>query len=617
MLLRRGFFSVSFVLITAISLYSQTTDAPNSGSPTFQSNVKVVLVDVTVTDRNDQPITGLKKEDFEVIEKGKPQTIASFEEHKGAPLNQVKTPPLQPHFYTNYPLAQPADSVNVLVLDALNTPLGDQSNVRKQMVDYLKKIQPGPRLAIFTLRSYMRMVEGFTADPSALLAALNHKNWGGGPQSSQLLRTEAEDNLDETAVTIMQTGAGPGGAVSPQLAASISAMQDFLATTKSYQQYSRVQVTLQAMQQLGRYLSGFPGRKNVIWFAGEFPISILPTQGQDYDFKFSEQYRKQLRETTNLLSAAQVAIYPIAAGGIDTDDHMAADNSKVQNLAASEPQGSSGTLAEAVSDFLNTQTQQEHTDRYASQATMDEIAQDTGGEAFYNTNGLKEAVAQAMNNGSHYYTISYSPTDKAMDGSYHPITVKLREGHYRLSYRRGYFADIDREANGSKDHPQIVSDPLQPLMGRGMPDSTQIIYEIRVLPAQHQPDEKSAIAGDNKDLNLKNSMTRYAVDFAISPKDIKWQVTPDGMHHGNLEVTLVAYDHDGKTLNWLVRSMNMTLKPELYAAFERGGVQLHQEIDVPKEEVFLRTGIYDQGTGKAGTMEVSLPDGSTAVTAKK
>lgn len=72
----------------------------------------------------------------------------------------------------------------MLVLDALNTPLGDQSNVRVQMVNYLKSIQLGAQLAPFTLLDRMRIVQGFTADPAVLLAAPNSKKLGGGPQSS-------------------------------------------------------------------------------------------------------------------------------------------------------------------------------------------------------------------------------------------------------------------------------------------------------------------------------------------------------------------------------------------------------------------------------------------------
>jgi len=65
--------------------------------------VHVVLVDVVVTDHNDEPIAGLQKEDFEVFEKGKPQAIASFEEHKGASLNQAEMPSLPPHYMSDRP----------------------------------------------------------------------------------------------------------------------------------------------------------------------------------------------------------------------------------------------------------------------------------------------------------------------------------------------------------------------------------------------------------------------------------------------------------------------------------------------------------------------------------
>jgi hypothetical protein len=85
---------------------------------------------------------------------------------------------------------------------------------------------------------------------------------------------------------------------------AIAAMRDFQNEVESFGTYSRVQATLNALQQLARYLSGFPGRKNVIWFSGSFPLSVLPTKGQDYDFNFSEEYKKQLRETTNMLAAA-------------------------------------------------------------------------------------------------------------------------------------------------------------------------------------------------------------------------------------------------------------------------------------------------------------------------
>lgn len=129
-------------------LHSQTGQIAESANVTFKSKVRVVLVDVVVTDQN-QPVTGLQKEDFQVFERselfeqGKPQTITSFEEHKGRPSSPAnERPPLRPNVYTNRPLIPPADAVNVLLFDTLNTSLGDQSSVYAQMVSYLKTLEP-------------------------------------------------------------------------------------------------------------------------------------------------------------------------------------------------------------------------------------------------------------------------------------------------------------------------------------------------------------------------------------------------------------------------------------------------------------------------------------------
>jgi VWFA-related protein len=109
--------------LVTVSLLSQTT-VPDSGNAvtTVQAKVRVVLVDVVVTSSKGDSVTGLHQGDFEVFEGGKPQTIASFTEHQGAPPTQIKLPPMPPNVYTNDPLTQTADSVNVLLLDALNTP---------------------------------------------------------------------------------------------------------------------------------------------------------------------------------------------------------------------------------------------------------------------------------------------------------------------------------------------------------------------------------------------------------------------------------------------------------------------------------------------------------------
>ncbi len=151
-------FVLYFALLTsAVPLVcpQTATQTSSDSTATLKTKARLVLVDVVVTNDKGDPVTGLQKKDFEVFEDGQPQTISTFEEHRGAPITQIQMPPLPPHVFTNFPLVQAADSVNIILLDALNTPSRDQLYVRSQMLKYLKTIPPGhagrrfhPRLPI-------------------------------------------------------------------------------------------------------------------------------------------------------------------------------------------------------------------------------------------------------------------------------------------------------------------------------------------------------------------------------------------------------------------------------------------------------------------------------------
>src|SRR5438876_408895 len=143
----------------------------NEGIATFHSKVPVVLVDIVVTNGRGEPVTGLKGGDFQIFEDGKPQTIASFEEHKNEPPTPVELPPMPAGVFTNFPTFVSADSLNVLLVDGLNTQRQDQDFVHAELLKYLKTIPPGARVAVFILTARLRMLQGFTSDSSALLAA--------------------------------------------------------------------------------------------------------------------------------------------------------------------------------------------------------------------------------------------------------------------------------------------------------------------------------------------------------------------------------------------------------------------------------------------------------------
>src|SRR5438874_1729359 len=170
-------FSLLLAAMSSVQAQMPPSPIPNSASQaaTIKSEVRIVLVDVVVTQGNGKPVGGLHKEDLKVTEDGRPQTISFFEEHTGGRVSPVALPPEPSDVYTNYPTIKTTDSINVLLLDSLNTQATDQVYVRPQMVKYLQAALAAPtgaRVAIFTLGQKLRMVRGFTADSSESLKAL-------------------------------------------------------------------------------------------------------------------------------------------------------------------------------------------------------------------------------------------------------------------------------------------------------------------------------------------------------------------------------------------------------------------------------------------------------------
>jgi VWFA-related protein len=595
MFLRPRYLLLFLILISF--LYSQTQPSnPSAPVSTFKANVRVVLVDVVVTAGKDEPVSALHKSDFEILEDGKPQTISTFEEHKGTPTTQVKLPPMPPGIYTNYPTIQTSDSVNVLLLDALNTDTQDQTYVHTQMIKYLRTVPPGTRMAIFTLASRLRMIQPMTSETDALLAELNSKKSGAaGPHPSPLLPSAVEKDADQHVLDFMQQesqgtsnsqfvpASSMPGAIDP-----INSMRQFLQDSANFQRELRIRMTLLAMQQLGRYLSDVPGRKNIIWFSGSFPLAIFPDRDLPDPSVGANEFSQEIQQTGDMLTAGHIAIYPIAATGLKTNAIYQADATEIQQERPSIMGSRNQTRA------LRT----ERTERDSNYETMEELARTTGGKAFYDTNGLGEALLRVINDGAHYYTITYVPTNAKIDGKYRHIEVKTTSGKYKLAYRHGYYADdLARQS-------QPDSDPLLPMMGVNLPNLSQILYKVRLLPSNPQPAADAPLLGSNTE--LKGLHTRYTADFAVAVQDLKLNVTPDGVHHGDVEIMMVAYDHEGRPLNMVIKRAGLLLKPNVYKSMEKVGLQMKSEIDVPQGDVLLRTGIFDLDANQAGTLMIPL-----------
>ncbi len=292
---------------------TQPSPAPRGGKYVLESQVPLVILDVVVTDSKGNPQHGLKASDFTVLENGEKMTPQNFEEHRS---DQVRPPApmptrhdLGPNVFTNITYTPNNGPLNILLLDALNTPHADQAYVRRQMLEYLKKLPEGTRIAIFGLSTRLFILQGFTTDPAVLKAVLSGK--GRMSPNSPLLTTPQEDEAQDQQVDMI--GGMGNDPTSAQMQASL---QQFQAQTNSFQIRLRMEYTLSAMNDLARYLSGLPGRKNLIWFSGSFPLNILPGGDLQDPFGAMEKFEDDVRTTADLLTRSQVAVYPVDARGL-------------------------------------------------------------------------------------------------------------------------------------------------------------------------------------------------------------------------------------------------------------------------------------------------------------
>ena len=575
---------VAALAISTASVFGQAPAAPQSPAnsaaaqqaPVFQTTTSLALVDVVVTEKG-KAVHDLDRSKFHIYEDGREQPISAFDEHKpsAVPAALAVPPALPPHTYNNTPAYPATDVVNVLLLDGLNTPQTDQMRTRYQMIEYMGKIQPGTMMAVFTLTSRLQMVTGFTTDVAQLTKTVK----GLRSETPTLLAgPTAPDPLD--AVQAYFDSNMPGGGA--------SALAAFEADIASQAVEMRVRITLDAMKQLGLYLSAVPGRKNLIWFTGSFPAALDPNGSLGNPAQEIPGYTDDVRKTNDLLTAARIAVYPVDARGMMTE---------LPFSSSSRGPGVSN-IAPSLAGF-NTQLA-------AEQGAMREIAEQTGGQAYINTNGLKEAVASAVENGSSYYTIAYTPAAKKLDGSYHKIQVRLEGSGYQLSYRRGYYADAPGKS--TTQAPKTLT-PFLASIVRGAPPATQVLFSARVLPAsdpQFAGAKLDDVPSGEMTATLKGPPHRYIVDLKVDAHSLTFTQTPDGLHQTSIECVLVGYDADGKRLNWEDDTLTIPLQAAQYAAILARGMPLRMALDVPAGRVFLRIAVHDTAADRSGALEVPL-----------
>ena len=560
-------FGAALVLLGLLPVAAQNSavgkqaTAGSEQVPTFRTQANLVLVDVVVRNKGG-PVAGLMASDFHVFEDGKLQNLTVFEEHKSTDaLRVASAPALPPHVYSDAPQFAMTSAANVLLLDAMNTPLSDQVYVRTRMVKDLKAIPDGTEIALFKLDRRLHILSGFTTDKEALAKLL--LKGPGLPENSPAY----DPHFSQAMSQLSNLAAEPGGTTLVQQDMQMEAKQN-----ANFQSNLGAEFTMDAFTQLARYLSTIPGRKNLIWYTARIPFSFPtgsnanPTALGSSTMETAD-FSGQLQTMLELLALARVAVYPVDSRGLTAHPHDW--------------------------DHLH----------------MDQVARATGGKAYYNTNAVGEALPEAIANGSDYYTLGYAPSNHDYNGAQRNIVVKMDDNaHYDLEYRRSYFADDPAKQD------QLMTGRVNPMiaaMQHGSLELSQVNFDVRVLP-EGDPEVQSepvtpGPAGDMTE-KMKHAQ-RYMVDYWVDPRGLEKTKLPDGRLESRVEVTQVAYDQEGIRENYNDTGMTIDLTPQQETQDLQAGLPLHEQIDLPRGKGYLRVGVRDVTSGRIGTVEIPVTVG--------
>jgi len=539
---------IPFLLVSAAGGSAQT-----ASDGTIQVTTRLVQISVVVRDKNG-PVAGLTKENFTVLDNGKPQRIDVFSATDSRNRKQSSVGPILPGFASNTINAagEVPNTATVILFDMMNssndgtsqtdalgrqtnnvprlgaasndlTAINDQKDAIKQLVSFLRTIREGDRVALFVLGYQLHVVQDFTGDPNTLVRAaqrIKALDQAGIEVSSMaqlaaLLEPPPVSNEDGT-VTAVGT---------PGFADSITTLSAI----------TRATATSDAFEAIARHMSGLPGRKNLVWMSAGFPFKPVVAQRRlgvqaQAPVETPDDFSAQLNRASKALNDANVALYPV------------------------DYQGLNGAYPEV----------------------MMRLASATGGNVTYNTNDLKEAVTTAIADGDVSYTLGFYSADKREDGKLHDLKVKVDRSDIDLHYRSGYYSTA--RVLSEKQRKAVVSE----LLGSDV-NSSQIGLVVTGQPDPADPGS-------------------YRITINVDASHLDFTQKGD---RRTGQLSLVMRLDSSKSKNPLVGPIPLSFTEEQFQNVLKHGFVIRQAVQAGSNDR-LRIIVQEQSTGMAGAVWLQL-----------
>jgi VWFA-related protein len=412
----------------------------NESTPTFSAGTKLVQVDVVARSKG-APATGLTKDDFTVLDNGKPQKISFFSVRSNRAAGSVSVP-LPAGAVSNRTERDDESraSATVLLIDQKNTPAFTQAFAIQRIVKFVQtRRNKSDRIGIYTFGKdgTLKIVQDLTDDGELLSRAATSLS----AQDPNYRSTDTEGMTDRAATEFTE------------LLIRERAME-----------------TKQVLEATARHLAGVPGRKSLIWVSVGFPLMWPPQPGPlaaDLDFN------PDMDQTARILNDASVALYAVDARGLMGALNGATGISDAEH-AGPRQQGLPGVPVRPAPRGR---------DGYpAGLDTMAKLSGLTGGLLYTNDNGIEDLIRSAMDDGELTYTLGFYPMQEAQD-DWHSLKVDVTRPGVNLRYRESYFAAriAPAPAPAANDRPKIealLKDPL---------DATQLRLVAETTPDPAKP----------------------------------------------------------------------------------------------------------------------------------
>lgn len=521
---------------------------------TFSTTTSVVIVNVTVLDRNGKPVENLSKDDFELFEDGKLQKLQAVDLQRltNKPLpplteaNAEPAPPPKPQGYN--PEAEKAAQHSklaskyqdrrlvVMLFDFSSMEPAEQIRAKQAAVKFITtQMTASDTVAIEVLGSELRTVQDFTSDRDLLLAAINKFRIGESSENAE--------TADEGADAQDQSG-------------------QFVADETEFNIFNS-DVKLAALQDAARQLGQYPEKKALIYFS-----SGIQKNGVDN--------QSQLEATVNTAVRANVAFYPIDARG----------------LSAIVPGGDATQTGAAGNGLYNGSGQRSVKENFNNQQeTLATLAIDTGGKAMLDSNDLTLGMRQVQEDFTSYYVLSYLSTNPAQDGRYRRIQVKLNPRvkilKAKLEYRQGYFAPTTfARMKGTDKEAQLQQALLSDNPITDLPIAAEVDY-FRLEKNKYFVPISVKIPGSALAFQSKGSKAATELDFIAE-----------------------VFDARGKTAATVRDTIPIKVNDTVAGEVGRKNLQYDTGVTLTPGKYKLRFVARENGEGKVGTFETpfTVPD---------